>query len=134
MRDPNQDETATADPLAARGVRTRSVETESAGNTPHLRRDDTIPDSPVIPGYDLLEEIGDGGMGVVYKANEPAFHRQVAIKVMKAAFDGAVMRRRFEAEANLLRQLDHPNVVRVYAAGAVGACVYYAMKLVTAGR
>jgi len=133
MRDPNQDETASADPLAARGVRTLSIEAGSAGNTPHLRRDNTVPDSPVIPGYDILEQIGDGGMGVVYKANEPAFHRQVALKVMKAAFDGAVMRQRFEAEATLLRQLDHRNVVRVYAAGEAGPCVYYAMKLVDGG-
>lgn len=64
-------------------------------------------------GYELLEEIGSGGFGRVYRARDRGLDREVAIKAI-AAGDSAQARRRFVAEAQLLASVEHPNVVRVH--------------------
>ena len=71
--------------------------------------------SNALPAYDIGEELGQGGMGVVVCAQHRQLGRQVAIKQLPAAFaaDPAV-RRRFTAEARVLASLDHPHVVPVY--------------------
>ena len=71
--------------------------------------------SHALPAYDIGEELGQGGMGVVVSGQHRQLDRRVAIKQLPAAFaaDPAV-RRRFTAEARLLASLDHPHVVPVY--------------------
>ena len=69
---------------------------------------------PVLPGYDLREILGGGGMGVVYLAHEVDADRLVALKLVRAATDPAA-RVRFRVEVQAMARLDHPNVVRVYA-------------------
>ncbi len=90
---------------------------------------DTPADAP--PGYDILCELGRGGMGVVYKARNRALNRIEAVKVTRAGeFAGprALARFRFEAEA--AAGLDHPNVVSVYGVGEGASGPFIAMRWV----
>ncbi|MGH7130979.1 MAG: protein kinase domain-containing protein [Phycisphaerales bacterium] len=80
--------------------------------------DSGLPVLPDIPGYDLIEEIGRGGMGVVYEAYQRSTCRRVAVKLMSAqtAADDAA-RRRFEREVELVARLQHPGIVSVLDSG-----------------
>ncbi len=80
--------------------------------------------------YVLLEEIGRGGMGVVYKARHADFERYFALKVMLAgALADDTARRRFLHEAEAAAALDHPAIVRVHDCGVVDGRAYIAMDL-----
>jgi serine/threonine protein kinase len=84
--------------------------------------------------YVLLEEIGRGGMGVVYKARHADFERYFALKVMlSGALADDTARRRFLHEAEAAAALDHPTIVRVHDCGVVDGRAYIAMDL-TEGR
>ncbi|MBX9627883.1 MAG: serine/threonine protein kinase, partial [Gemmataceae bacterium] len=87
---------------------------------------------PPIPGYELLEEIGRGGMGVVYRAKDLALGRDVAVKLLQDQYpaDG-IAARRFDREARITGGLQHPGVPAVYQAGALpGGRPFLAMKLI----
>ena len=78
---------------------------------------------PAPPGFELLDEVGRGGMGVVYRARDRAFGREVAVKVLQERFpaDGPAALR-FLGEARITGQLQHPGipaVYRVYGSAAV---------------
>ncbi len=64
---------------------------------------------PVEPGYKLMAEIGRGGMGVVYKARQPVFQREIALKTSLQEKDGS-----FVSEAVVTAHLEHPNIIPVY--------------------
>src|SRR5262245_62970596 len=85
-----------------------------------------------IGRYRLLERIGQGGYGVVYLAQqEEPVRRQVALKVIKLGMDTASVVARFEAERQALAVMDHPNIARVFDAGATDAGrPYFVMELV----
>jgi serine/threonine protein kinase len=91
---------------------------------------------PEVEGYELQEEIGRGGMGVVYKALQVSTKRVVALKVMLAGpFASASALRRFEREVELAARLQHPSIVRVLESGEVGGGQrYYAMDYVAGVR
>ena len=86
---------------------------------------------PVIPGYEVLDCLGRGGMGAVYRAVDSKLNRQVALKVIAL---GPNPRQedllRFQIEAESLASLQHPNVVQVHDVGEVGRQPYLAMELV----
>jgi serine/threonine protein kinase/tetratricopeptide (TPR) repeat protein len=86
----------------------------------------------VIGHYKLLEQIGEGGFGVVYLADqEKPVKRRVALKVIKAGMDTHGVIARFEAERQALAMMDHPNIARVLDAGATdGGRPYFVMELV----
>ncbi|MEZ5313957.1 MAG: serine/threonine-protein kinase [Thermoanaerobaculia bacterium] len=68
-----------------------------------------------IGSYEVLEKLGEGGMGEVYRASDPKLKREVAIKVLPAAFTNDSERlARFEREAQLLAQLHHPNIASIF--------------------
>ena len=86
---------------------------------------------PMIEGYEILEELGRGGMGVVYKARQIATKRIVALKVMLTGpFASPQGRRRFEREIELAARLQHPGIVGVLESGQAGGQQYYAMEYV----
>ena len=86
---------------------------------------------PFIEGYDIVEEIGRGGMGTVWRAVQLSTGRQVALKVMALeARVSEAARRRFEREVRLAAGLEHPHVARVYDSGLLHGGYYYAMELV----
>jgi predicted Ser/Thr protein kinase len=70
---------------------------------------------PRIAGYELIELVGEGGMGRVYRAREANPPREVALKLLRGLDPGAVQR--FRREAELLATLEHPGIARLYAAG-----------------
>ncbi len=81
--------------------------------------------------YRLIEKIGEGGMGVVWKALDTTLGREVAIKVLpaKVAFDGERLAR-FEREAKLLASLHHPNIASIFGFETTPDCTFLVMELV----
>jgi serine/threonine protein kinase len=96
----------------------------------HLRQVATWPD---VSGtkYAVMEEIGRGGMGTVYRAVDTRLGREVALKVINAAGDDAALAARLAVEARVLARLDHPGVVPVHDSGVLAdGRAFYVMKLV----
>ena len=86
---------------------------------------------PSFGGFELIQEIGRGGMGVVYSARQPSLDRNVAIKmILKGMFASAADVARFRAEAESSARLSHPNIVPVYEVGDVDGQPYFCMKLI----
>ena len=87
--------------------------------------------SAIPGGYDLLGEVGRGGMGVVYRARQRTLARDIALKFIKPGAAGGAARERFVSEALVNGLLDHPNIVPVHELGTNHeGDVYLAMKLV----
>ncbi|RJR30883.1 MAG: serine/threonine-protein kinase [Candidatus Latescibacterota bacterium] len=83
-----------------------------------------------IAGYDIIGTLGEGGMGIVYRARDAALDREVALKVIRPESLGVQARERFVREAKACSRINHPNIVTVYAAGEDGGAPWYAMELV----
>ena len=85
---------------------------------------------PELDGYDIVDLIDRGGMGVVYEAYQRSTGRRVAIKFMLATAQTEVGRRRFEREVELIARLQHPNIVSVLDSGLDRGHYYYVMEYV----
>src|ERR1700679_3731052 len=88
-----------------------------------------------VGSFQLVEEIGRGAMGVVYRGFDPAIGRSVAIKVIRAAEDAsgvekASLKLRFAREAMAAGKLSHANIVTIYHYGEEGDLQYLAMEIV----
>src|SRR5713101_407213 len=85
-----------------------------------------------IRRYKLLQQIGEGGCGVVYMAEqEEPVRRRVALKIIKLGMDTKGVIARFEAERQALALMDHPNIAKVFDAGAaVSGRPYFVMQLI----
>jgi serine/threonine protein kinase/formylglycine-generating enzyme required for sulfatase activity len=84
--------------------------------------------------YRILEEIGEGGMGTVYEAEQDSPRRTVALKVIRAGLASPALLKRFALESQVLGRLQHPGIAQVYQAGtaetAAGELPYFAMEYV----
>jgi hypothetical protein len=87
-----------------------------------------------VPGYEILGELGRGGMGVVYKARQVSLNRLVALKMLPgAAYAEQHELVRFLAEAEAVAAVRHPNVVQVFDYGSQGLRPYFAMEYLGGG-
>ena len=84
--------------------------------------------------YDIKEELGRGGMAVVYLARDRQLDREVALKVLppRLMHDGAFVER-FQREGRIAAQLEHPHIVPIYRVGREGDVIYFAMKHLRGG-
>jgi serine/threonine protein kinase len=84
--------------------------------------------------YEIIEELGRGGMAMVYRARDRQLEREVAIKVLpfSLAFDSEFVER-FQREARTAAQLEHPNIIPIYRVGRAGRVIYFVMKFLRGG-
>src|SRR5262245_34105422 len=96
-------------------------ETESAVQPAPPRR---------VGGYELLDRIAAGGMGVVYRARDPVLERDIALKVLQLdRANHPAARARMRREARAQASLSHPNIGTIYQAGDDGGLIWIAMEL-----
>jgi WD40 repeat protein/tetratricopeptide (TPR) repeat protein len=89
---------------------------------------------PEVSGYEILGELGRGGMGVVYKARHLKLGRIVALKMLLGgAYAGPHERDRFKTEAAAAARLQHPNIVQIFEVGEEKSCPYLALEYVEDG-
>src|SRR5207245_9726713 len=79
--------------------------------------------------YELLSKLGQGGMGIVYRARQPSLGRQVARKGLFRTGDPKA-EARFAREINALGRVEHPHLVKIYTSGTEGEHWFYAMELI----
>ena len=85
----------------------------------------------VLGGFRLVEKIGEGGMGAVYKGYDESLDRHVAVKILPQALAAdETYVRRFMREARSVAKLHHPNLVHIYAVGEEGGLHYFAMEMI----
>jgi serine/threonine protein kinase len=99
---------------------------------PHLTARSPAPHSLTTLGdFRLIREIGRGGMGIVYEAEQISLHRRVALKILPLAalLDDRLLKR-FQIEAQAAAGLSHENIVPIYAVGCDQGIHYYAMQLI----
>jgi serine/threonine-protein kinase len=90
--------------------------------------------SPVIAGYEILGELGRGGMGVVYKARHAALNRVVAVKMLRdASLASPQDLERFRKEVQAVARLQHPNIVQIHEVGEAMGHPYFALEFVAGG-
>lgn len=110
---------------------------DSQATVDHVPQGETNSDRPSMPmvgGYALLGVLGRGGMGVVYKANQVALKRVVALKMILAAgHAGPRELARFKTEAESVARLQHPNIVQVYEVGEADGHPFFALEFVSGG-
>ncbi|MCB9856540.1 MAG: protein kinase [Phycisphaerales bacterium] len=103
----------------------------SAGDTRERARSFTFESGHLLGDFEIINEIGRGGMGVVYRARQMTLNRVVALKVLPASVcqtESAIGR--FVREAQAAAKLHHTNIVPVYAQGESDGHFYYAMELI----
>jgi eukaryotic-like serine/threonine-protein kinase len=89
---------------------------------------------PVVPGFEILEVLGRGGMGVVYKARQINLNRLVALKMVLAGVHASPLAlARFQKEAQAVASLQHPDIVRIHDVGQADGLPYLCLEFIDGG-
>ena len=89
---------------------------------------------PSVPGYEIMAELGRGGMGVVYQARQTKLNRLVALKMILHASHASTSELvRFLAEGEAVAQLQHPNIVQIHEIGQQAGLPYFSLEYVEGG-
>src|SRR6266446_922804 len=127
-----------ARPSVAAGDRgsVENTETNDANAAPHIKKAPRPAKTLAEFGdYELLEEIGRGGQGVVYRARQKSLNRTVALKMIGLGHWATEAHlKRFRREAEAAAQLEHPCIVPIYEVGERDGSCYFSMKLVEGGQ
>ncbi len=120
--------------------------TPSVKNTPEIYSDSTqllkhsssntevLPVPKQVGRYEITEEVGRGGMGVVYKAWDPQLKRPVAIKmVLHGIWSRGQERKRFQSESEMIARLHHPNIMQIHEVGMHDGLPYLALEWIEGG-
>ena len=112
------------------GLDLSSVTPLATGQVPAEQTDADLVRDALKDEYEIIEELGRGGMAIVFRAREKQLDREVAVKVLpfSLTFDGEFVER-FQREARTAAQLEHPNIIPIYRVGRAGRVIYFAMKL-----
>lgn len=138
MQPPDNDQTIAGPTARTPEPAAPSDETLVLGDA-HAERDTARvpPELGMLGDYRLLSRLGEGGMGVVYRAVQPGANRIVALKVIQSAVSAAAgpaarkqAEERFRTEIQAAAQVEHENIVPVYDVGRFGDLMYFAMRLV----
>ena len=103
---------------------------------PDYQVGDVVPEPPLdnplsFGDYRILREIGRGGMGIVYEAEQISLHRRVALKILRRHLHGdALQQQRFEREAQAAARLHHHHIVPVFGVGSIDDQLYYVMQFI----
>jgi serine/threonine protein kinase len=109
--------------IASRAVRAAATPVENASGW------------PTVPGYEIVGVLGRGGMADVYKAKQLELKRIVAVKMLRDwAGAGEKQLARFRAEADVIANLQHPNIVQIYDVGEVDGRPYFVLEYVAGGN
>jgi WD40 repeat protein/serine/threonine protein kinase/tetratricopeptide (TPR) repeat protein len=112
--------------LAQAGAENRPA----GGEADEPERESAISSFPRIAGFEIVREVGRGGMGIVYEAIELALGRRVALKVLPPLSADATTSARFRREARAAGRLHHTNIVPIFGVGECGGLLYYAMQFI----
>ena len=107
--------------------------TAMSEEAPHPAPAADLPAGPArgFGGYELLEKIGEGGMGIVYRARQPALDRIVALKLQRAgAWAAETEIKRFRTEAQSAARLNHPHIVAIHEVGESDGQHYFSMEFI----
>ena len=95
---------------------------------------DKLQPGQMLGHYQIIEQIGEGGMATVYKAYQPSMDRNVAIKVLPSQLaESAEFTKRFQQEARIIAKLEHPHILPVFDYGESDGITYLVMRYLDAG-
>lgn len=115
--------------LLVDAVATHTMSEATPAMAPSLRPD--LPPPQSLGDYEFIEELGRGGMGVVYRARQKSLGREVAVKlILQGAQASELDKARFRAEVAAAARLEHPNIVPIYDVNEVDGWHFFGMKLI----